>query len=845
MKARAGDVVAAEYDLLPLAEEGYLPAMLELGRLYGLRDSQAALKKAAYWYRAAIKQDPTADVLLARILLRLGGLDNTDQAKKILLIAYERDDPRAVVALIDFVTDHPGQYPARTVSSFIRKAENIGSEETGPALMRWYRKNAATQLIPHCIRVKDRLPECYVEMARQAREAGTLGKLRELCSDARTRYLAGQISLSLLMRVADVLVSQSVNAKPVPEWAYFLLRELNIPDSTLKIRVAHLLMRYPDLDPNGHPEKLLSDAVSYGSSEAMLQLGLLYMRGQHAPADPVKAESYLQRAALILPEAHYFLGWFYKRGYLGDADPVRAAEHFLIAARHGYTGADDALAEFFSDQRGVRVNPVYAFVFSKLAASYGIADSQKRLDRLKAQMSQKDQEKAHHLFLQEKAARQENPFVPPMPRDEPDREIHFKLKTSETIEETQSGEGIQYLSLDGESLFSARLTPNLTSHLRAQVFLSEPHGKPSATGRPSNRFVALRELWVEQNGPTRYPGETFRLGLQRVRGLDGLWWDKEIESARWIFNTTRIQAHIGVAEQMSRYRSDHPISSLKDRTYFLTGVSHQWRPRHIAGIRGTGAVDHAPLPALGSRVKSSSPRENRKLNWLSVYAENGFYRDRPDAISYWIEATRLVGNETVLQVDATNQVTGVAHRDIASHAFDVGLRVKLPVTLPLQVGITGAYARGGGDSHQSRLFVQTGLQSNRSRFTGTESILNRFNEILRADLSNIRVATVFFSLPLLQGDASLVLSDFERVDRFSPVTTADLSLPLLTDSRQIGHGVDLVLTRHLNKTALESVWDDDSRTSVRLLASLFQPGSAYGHQVDPLYKMIVEVTWWF
>jgi alginate production protein len=391
-------------------------------------------------------------------------------------------------------------------------------------------------------------------------------------------------------------------------------------------------------------------------------------------------------------------------------------------------------------------------------------------------------------------------------------------------------------------------TPHVTSHIRAQAFLSEEKEVPSSYRDPSNAFLSLREFWVAHSGFTSYPGDLFRLGLQRVRAPDGLWWDKEIESVRWVFDTTQLQAHVGVAERFGSYRSDHakPAVPLRDRTYILTGISRQWPSEHVVGIRGTVAVDHADLAVLGSQVNSSNLQQSRQLNWFSVYAENGFYHDRKaTAFSYWVEVMELIGAEDVLQVDSKNHLIGVTPREILSMAGDLGLRVRLPTPFPLQLGIAGAYAQGGGDNGRSHLFVQTGLQSNRSRFTGTPSIINRFNEVFRANLSNIRVATLFLSLPLLQGDASVILSHFERNNVSSPITTTGLSLSPLTNSGQIGNGLDLVLTRRFDAIERATKGDEDLSTHVRLMASLFQPGMLYGNQVHDLYKMMLEVTLWF
>ncbi|WP_258001302.1 alginate export family protein, partial [Vibrio vulnificus] len=55
---------------------------------------------------------------------------------------------------------------------------------------------------------------------------------------------------------------------------------------------------------------------------------------------------------------------------------------------------------------------------------------------------------------------------------------------------------------------------------------------------------------------TAYPGEHLRFGRQRLREDSGQWQDTNIEALNWSFETTLLNAHAGVAQRFSEYRTD-------------------------------------------------------------------------------------------------------------------------------------------------------------------------------------------------------------------------------------------------------------------------------------------------
>jgi alginate production protein len=421
-----------------------------------------------------------------------------------------------------------------------------------------------------------------------------------------------------------------------------------------------------------------------------------------------------------------------------------------------------------------------------------------------------------------------------------------------------------------------QFSPDFAHFVRVQGFLpsgmvvENEHDEPVEV----EGYAALREFWFDYGGLTDYPGEGLRLGLQRLREYDGLWWDRDIEAVRWIFDTTLFQFQLGAAKQFNAYRTDdyELPETQRDRAYGFMGISTQWIPRNFVGARLAYAVDQRELPPPGTPVEADGGTETdpvsgdtldtyrepqvRRYSWLGVFLDNRYYEhERGPGVAYRVELIGLAGN--VRRADVTDPDTGATgttgttgnetREDVEALGGDAGLRVRFGDAFPLVIGGGYAYGQGGRDTNGSREFRQTGLHSNRSRFTGTRTILNRFNEAYQADLNNLRVATAFVALPLANWDLSLVAHRFERDDPNRGVSADGVDVqPLANGSADLGTGFDVVLTRHFDRVAQRLYTpEDDIRSNLRLRASQFSPGEAYGTQLDDLVRIVLEGTLWF
>lgn len=404
--------------------------------------------------------------------------------------------------------------------------------------------------------------------------------------------------------------------------------------------------------------------------------------------------------------------------------------------------------------------------------------------------------------------------------------------------------------LDIQPALFWRMSENWNFFTRLQGFV--PSGELVVTDEESPRrtesYAAIREAWIEYGGLTAYPGESLRLGRQRLRDPDGTWMDRDAEALRWIFDTTLVQGHIGVASELATLRTDDTElpASQRDRGYVFAGLSGQWYAGQYVGARGIYAFDDVDLEEELLSTDVDPKLADRKLVWLGLYANNGYYDQPKNAgVYYTSQIDFLTGTREDASLGAPPEVpTTITEQDVSAFAGDLGLRVRFEI--PLAIGVAYAFGQGGGDS-VDETYEQSGLHSNRSRFTGTRTRIYRYNEALQPDLTNLHIATAYVSVPMERFDASLIYHHFEREREDGPIVADGIDVQPDTVDSDIGDGLDLVLSAYFGETPNSKVGDqDDLRSNVSLRGSLFQPGDAFGgSDLDDQYRVTLEATWWF
>ncbi|AYC31884.1 alginate export family protein [Pseudomonas cavernae] len=377
-------------------------------------------------------------------------------------------------------------------------------------------------------------------------------------------------------------------------------------------------------------------------------------------------------------------------------------------------------------------------------------------------------------------------------------------------------------------------------------------GSSDDSREPDKSYLALREFWVGYGGLTAYPGEELRLGRQRLRSDDGMWRDTNIEALNWSFDTTLLRAHLGVAERFSEYRTD--IDELapedEDRLHLFGDIASQWTPGHWVGLNAHHSRDDGDLKNPGEVVDELDKTSTGDLTWFGLQANSDAYNPRnTQPLNYWASATWLSGDrDRLTSTTVGNQriATGQQSGDVNAWGTDLGLRLRLDPSW--QVGAAYARGSGGGGNDGGENFQQTGLESNRSTYTGTRSRVHRFGEAFRGELSNLQAATLFGSWQLQdEYDASLVYHRFWRVDGDQPIGDSGITAAMPNDDKDVGQEVDVVVTKYFKQgllpTAMSQAIDEPSAL-VRLRGGVFKPGDAYGSQADStMHRAFVDVIW--
>ena len=376
-------------------------------------------------------------------------------------------------------------------------------------------------------------------------------------------------------------------------------------------------------------------------------------------------------------------------------------------------------------------------------------------------------------------------------------------------------------------------------------------------------YLALREFWVGYKGFTAYPGEQLKFGRQRLRNDDGTWRDTNIEALNWTFDTTLLKANVGAAERFSEYRTD--LTELapddKDRLHLFGDIAAQWTPGQWVGLRAHHSQDDGSLKHQGEEVDALDKTQNGDLTWLGIEANSDAYNYRnTHTVNYWASVTGMSGTRDALATSTVGgrNIAGAKTRDdVDGWATDLGVRLRLDPNW--QVG--AAYSRASAN------YQQTGLESNRSNFTGTRSRVHRFGEAFRGEMQNIQSASLFGSWQLRDDyDASLVYHKFWRVDASKPIGSnginavqnnedptsgllSSTSLPMMDGKKDLGQEMDLVVTKYFKQGLLPAALSqsiDEPSALVRFRGGVFKPGDAYGKGVDSyMHRAFVDVIWRF
>ncbi len=352
-----------------------------------------------------------------------------------------------------------------------------------------------------------------------------------------------------------------------------------------------------------------------------------------------------------------------------------------------------------------------------------------------------------------------------------------------------------------------RLSENWHSLISLQLFYAtnpvELRSDEFDEPRESDGFVGLRQLWLEWGGLTDYPGEALRFGRERLRIDDGLVLDSDIVTARWVWDTTLLKGGVGVAEETGTFRSDE--FELPEENQGLRRVYGMLRWQYQYNSFLSGHV----IRTDGSDNTVTTPQ----LTWSGASIDNGYFDFRIRLPwQYYLSAYTVSGHETRDGEEV----------DVAGWAVDGGMRWRSQAGLSLGAQLAFTDDRPDG-------FRQTGLQSNRSYYTGARNRMHRFNEALRADFRNMAVTTLYIGLlpESAPWEFGLAGHNLQLRDERGPFEARGYDGRTDGVDANLGNAVDLIFSWFWDRNDNELFEDFDMDSHMRLILSGFYPGDAF------------------
>ena len=408
---KRGDTSTAERNYRQLAELGYVNAQIGLADLQVAGGTAQDLEKAERTYRLALDESPRAKARLGKLLARKANTSQAErqEAAELLNDAFTAGEPGSLLPLVMLYLQYPQDFPAMNVQQRISTWRQQGHTQADLAQILVYRSQGnydqhLDEIEQICQGLIAETDVCYVELATVYQKQGKADKQKALLQRLMAGYRSAAVAPQRVDAVALVLADAELGT-PDESKAQELLEAIAPTYPAAWVSLARLLYDYPGLGDIDTLMGYIDKGRAAALPRAELLLGRLYYEGKLVPQDPHKAEEHLRKAAPSEPSANYFLGQLYIRGYLGDIYPQKALDHLLSAARNGQINADFALAQMYSQGKGVIPDPVNAFVFSQLALPKNTPQATELARLVEQQLQPAQRTRAEQLLREERQVR--------------------------------------------------------------------------------------------------------------------------------------------------------------------------------------------------------------------------------------------------------------------------------------------------------------------------------------------------------------------------------------------------------------------------------------------------------
>ena len=383
---KEGETQSAVRELVNLSNRGFPDAKLVLGDHFIKQSSVTDWKKAEQYYSEILAQDHRARLRMGKVYRKYNSYQPDSQlfhkSAEYFLEGVSAGDDLSLGPLIDLYLDNP-KYLTKDIpiKTWISDLEITSPQMATVYLARYFALDMNQNLESRAKVIQ----LCRPQIVASKRCQLLLG--RALYLDKNEPALE-----SLVLEIKQLLEQNQLDHESVFKLAKGMLQGAPLESESIDRLIRLSASQYPDAHATlmkmyltqgvselSHEDssKLIAIADS-GNSKARYLVGRLYFKGIWFEQNPKLAEQYLLPVADSVSGAAYILGLIYRDGWLGEADVNRALDYLLSAARQGAKSADRELAKMFWVQKGVQMNPVYAYSFAKISASQGAKNAERQ-----------------------------------------------------------------------------------------------------------------------------------------------------------------------------------------------------------------------------------------------------------------------------------------------------------------------------------------------------------------------------------------------------------------------------------------------------------------------------------
>ena len=381
------------------------------------------------------------------------------------------------------------------------------------------------------------------------------------------------------------------------------------------------------------------------------------------------------------------------------------------------------------------------------------------------------------------------------------------------------------LRFSPESKFEAIWLPSETSVVFASVRASAEQDVAREGGNVgSEAGVALDNLWWLKADLFGTP-LAIQIGRQRLRERREFWWDDTVDGVRLHYFGKKVSAYAGIGKPVAHFSKLGRVDPEEKGLLRAFGnLAWEWDKRQHVELFALHQDDQSRRYSVGQIIdRDRADEADARLTWVGARARGCVKPGLLKRLCYWGDLAQVRGVELKYDLDGLNarqqRVDDVDRVRVHGWAYDTGINLELP--LKFRPVLTVARARGSGDKPRTPgidgAFQQTGLHANDSKYRGP-SRFRSYGEVLRPDLSNIRITTLALGLPL--GKSRWIEMLWHKYRQ--PVTDNRIAASPIGENpdgtdRRLGEEFDINLS-HRGQTGWE----------FELTAGAFRAGPAFG-----------------